>query len=442
MIFLKGLYLTNRFFYIILGLSCLCVLSFFVKILFILATIAFWLVLALFFWDLLLLYSSREGIHILRHYPEKLSNGDPNNFVLEVHNTYPRAVKLRVLEEFPIQFQYRDEALKLLLGPQQIKRLDFVLRPTTRGIYTFGKCNVFVAYWGFFERRYVLDQNLELPCYPSFIQLRKYLLLATTNRLHELGVKRIRKIGSTLDFDHIREYVQGDDYRFINWKATAKTKSLMVNQYQEERSQPIYSFIDTGRAMRMPFRGMTLLDYAINATLVLSNAAILKQDRAGMLSFASQVEHHVAADKRNNQMQLISEQLYSIQTTFEETEFGKLYSFCNKHINKRSLLFIYSNFETLDALNRQLQFLKMMNRSHIVVVVVFRNTELVEVSKLAPLNTFDIYNQIIAEKLLYEKDLIIQELNRQGMQTIYTNPEQLTITTINKYLEIKARGLI
>lgn len=215
-----------------------------------------------------------------------------------------------------------------------------------------------------------------------------------------------------------------------------------MNQYQEEKSQPIYALIDTGRVMRMPFQGLTLLDYAINSALVLTNAAILKQDRAGMLTFSKEVGNYVAAEKRNNQMQRIADKLYAVQTEFEETEFGQLYAYCNKHINKRSLLLLYTNFETIDALSRQMPYLRMLAKSHILVVVVFKNTELVDMSHEAGKKVIDVYNQIIAEKFVYEKHLIVQELHRQGIQTIYTAPENLTIQAINKYLEIKARGLL
>src|SRR5699024_8142591 len=138
-------------------------------------------------------------------------------------------------------------------------------------------------------------------------QLKKYSLLATTNRLTEAGIKRIRRIGNTLEFEMIKEYVPGDDYRFINWKATAKVRKIMVNQYEDEKSQPIYSLIDLGRAMRMPFEGLTLLDYAINASLVLSNIAILKGDRAGLLTFSDTLKEHIPPSKRKQQMELISE---------------------------------------------------------------------------------------------------------------------------------------
>jgi uncharacterized protein (DUF58 family) len=216
----------------------------------------------------------------------------------------------------------------------------------------------------------------------------------------------------------------------------------MVNQYEDERSQPIYSFIDLSRAMRMPFNGLTLLDYAINSTLVLSNVTILKNDKAGVLTFEKNIVSHIPAEKRNHQMNLISELLYKITTSFGEPEFGRLYAYTKRHINQRALIFIYTNFETLDAMKRQLTYLKLLNKSHIVVVVVFKNSELEQLKKSKAKKSIEIYNQIIAEKFMYEKQLIIQELQANGLQTVYTSPENLTVNSINKYLEIKARGLI
>lgn len=423
-------------------MATLFLLSFFVKELLMPVSVLFWLFFGVCLWDLIFLYFGKNRVEIERLYPEKLSNGDENPMEIHLTSYYPISVKARVIEEFPVQLQIRNLDLWTKLKPREIKAMAYQVRPTSRGIYIFHRCHVLVHHLGLFERKFKLEKPVSLPCYPSFIQMRKYQLLATTDRLVELGIKRIRKIGATLEFDHIREYVRGDEYRHLNWKATAKHKKLLVNQYQEEKSQPIYSLIDVGRVMRMPFGGLTLLDYAINATLVLANAAILKQDRAGMLTFSKQVGDHVPAEKRNNQMRLISEQLYNITTQFEETEFGNLYSFSNKHINKRSLLMIYTNFETIDALNRQMSYLRMLAKTHIVVVVMFKNTELVDMARQQGKKVIDTYNQIIAEKFVYEKQLIIQELNRQGIQTIYTAPEHLTINAINKYLEIKARGLL
>jgi len=442
MMLLKRLYISNLFFYILIGLASVYALSFFVEVLRPVATIVLFLFIVVCCWDLLFLYFPRRPIDISRKYPEKLSNGDVNTLKILLFSRYPLRVRGRLLEELPVQLQLRHNEFNITLSPSTVQEVVYDLMPKTRGVYDFGKCNLLIHHLGLFERKFVLDQECAIPCFPSFIQLRKYQLLATTDRLVEMGVKRIRKIGSSMEFDHIREYVKGDEYRHMNWKSSAKYNKLLINQFQEEKSQPIYSLIDIGRVMRMPFNGMTLLDYAINATLVLSNAAILKGDRAGMLTFSKQVDNHLPAEKNNKQMKRISEKLYSVSTKFQESEFGYLYTFARKYINKRSLLFVYTNFETLDALNRQLSYLRLLNKSHIVVVIVFKNTELYDMAHEKGEKIIEIYNQIIAEKFVFEKCVIIQELHKNGIQTIYTAPQDLSMNAINKYLEIKARGLI
>lgn len=439
---LRLLYLTARFFWSLLGLVGLFVLAFIFPFLLLVAKVitgAFFVVILL---DFFLLFLGQGSITIRRKYPEKISNGDQNEFEISVRNTYSRKLHIRILEELPLQFQYRDFTIEGDLRPSQEKRFSYMLRPTERGEYRFGKCNVLVTDLGFLSRRFRLEEDKILACYPSFIQLKKYSLLATTNRLTAVGVKKIRRIGTTLEFELIKEYVPGDDYRFINWKATAKVHKMMVNQYEDEKSQPIYSLIDLGRAMRMPFEELTLLDYAINASLVLSNIAILKGDRAGLLTFSDTLQEHIPPSKRSQQMRLIANALYRVKTDFKEPEFGRLYTYARRKINRRALLFLYTNFETVNALKRQLPYLRLLNKSHIVVVVIFSNTELTTLAGTRGRKLREIYNQVVAEGFVYEKDYIIRELQANGLQTILTEPQNLTINSINKYLELKARGWI
>lgn len=439
---MKNIYLTLRFFWILLGLATLFIVAFFLDIFFIPAIILCYGFILYVILDIVFLFRGKGKVEIKRIYPEKLSNGDENELKISLESHFPFPLRARVLEEFPVQFQHRDFSFMLLLKPGEQEDIHYSLRPTKRGRYIFGNCNVLVQYLGLIERRFRLQEEHILPCYPSFIQLRKYRLLATTNRLTEVGVKKIRRIGHTMEFDQIKEYVPGDDYRLINWKATAKLHKVMINQYQEEKSQPIYSVIDLSRNMRMPFNGMSLLDYAINSSLVLSNISILKHDRAGLLTFSDKISTHIQALRNNQQMLKISEALYHIDTEYKEAEYGQLYTHIRHRISQRSLLFLYTNFETMDSMLRQLRYLHLLNKSHILVVVIFKNTELRQMVDTPADKLRPIYNQIIAEKLLYEKQLITQKLQQRGIHTILTEPENLTIDSINKYLEIKARGLI
>ena len=405
--------------------------------------VLFFIFVLLFLVDFLLLFASKGKIEGHRILTDKLSNGDENLIQLQIGNTYLFPIQIKVIDELPFQFQKRDFGLESNLAKGQAKLYQYHLRPTERGVYSFGSLNVFaISPIGFLAKKYRFDQEREVPVYPSFLQLQKYDLIAFTNRLHEYGLKKIRRIGHTMEFEQIKDYVLGDDIRNINWKATAKRGQLMVNQYQDEKSQPIYSVIDKGRVMKMPFDQLSLLDYAVNATLVISNIALKKHDKAGMFSFSDKIENRVVAERRSSQMNLILETLYNLETNFIESDFSRLYVDVKRNLNQRSLLLLYTNFETLDALHRQLPYLVAMAKQHLLVVIFFENTELNEFATKKAETVHQIFEQTIAEKFIYEKKLIVNELRKHGIQTILTKPEDLTINTINKYLEIKARGLI
>ncbi|MFZ1858378.1 MAG: DUF58 domain-containing protein, partial [Chitinophagaceae bacterium] len=264
-------------------------------------------------------------------------------------------------------------------------------------------------------------------------------LLAVSNRLQEVGVKKIRRIGHSMEFEQIKEYVRGDDYRTINWKATARKDGLMVNNYTDERSQQIYCLINKGRVMKMPFGGMTLLDYAINAALVLSNVALVKQDKAGLITFEKNLDTFLLADKKPTQMNQILETLYRQKTDFLESDFEKLFSVIRNRITNRSLLMLFTNFESLESLQREMPALKKIAHYHLLLIVFFENTELKSVVEKNATSLEDIYIKTIAEKFAYEKRLMVKELHKNGIPSILTTPENLTVNTINKYLELKTR---
>ncbi len=437
----KLIFLRHQFFYALFALAAGYIISFFFKPLTIIIDLIGLVFLGILLIDFIVLFFTNKTIGSQRDYPERLSNGDWNTLALSIQNQFAVPVNTRVIEELPHQLQLRDfEKQKRLQKGEQFT-FEYKIKPTERGEYHFGNLNIFVSFLGFFERKLIQQEPLMLKNYPSFLQMRQYALLATTNQLHQSGLKRIRRIGATTEFENIKNYSTGDEYRSINWKATGKAHKLMVNQYQEEKSQPVYSILDLGRSMRMPFDELTLLDYAINSSLVLSNVTLLKQEKAGIITFNKKVEHHIVAERKNQQMQTILEGLYNVKTDFKETDFGYLYSYVKKKLTQRSLLFIYSNFESLDAIERQINYLQLIKKSHVLVVVLFKNTELNNYIKKQPDDVMDIYRQTIAEKINYEKELIINKLHRVGIHTIYTEPNDLTIQSINKYLELKSRGL-
>lgn len=440
---LKSLYFTSRFFFGLAAIFAALVLSYFVPVIFPFAKWSVLVLSCLALVEVLMLFRWQNGLEATRETPDRLSNGDQNFLQINLENRYPFKSRLQIIDEIPHQFQVRDFELAAVLEPRQSKSLSYTLRPTVRGVYQFGALNVFVSSEiGLIQRRFRFDEGKEVAVYPSFLQMRRYELYAISNRLTEVGIKKIRRIGQATNFEQIRNYVAGDEIRTVNWNATARKNELMVNQYEEEKSQQVFSVIDMGRAMQMPFEGMSLLDYAINASLVISNIAMHKQDKAGLITFAESVKTMLKADRRQVQMQRILELLYSAQTDFKEPDYVQLYASIRHNIRQRSLLLLYTNFESLESMKRRLPMLKRLAAQHVLVVIFFENTEIKSLLESKTKRTEDIYVKTIAEKNAYERREIVRELHNNGIHSILTTPDQLSVNTLNKYLELKARGLI
>jgi len=300
---------------------------------------------------------------------------------------------------------------------------------------------VLINSWiGLVTKRHTKVLNQTASCYPSFIQLRKFDFLSINNRTNKTGLKKIRKIEQSTEFAQIKEYVKGDNYRHINWKASAKGRDLMVNQFQAERSQNIYCVIDSGRAMEMPFNDLSLLDYAINASLVMTSTAIQKDDRAGLLTFSRTPEKFLKASDKKQHVKLIIDHLHNLNTDFLESDFGRLYKFINSNITTRSLLLLYTNFETYNAFERQIKHIRALAKRHVLVLIFFENIEVSALAEQTPNSVTDHYKQTLAQQLMYQKKQMVLELNKYGIHALLTKPEHLTINSVNKYLEIKSRG--
>lgn len=440
---MKKLYLNNVTFYFLATIIVVFVCAFFFPFLYKIAWLLLFALLIFLVLDILILFNQNTGIVGNRTVPEKLSNGDDNPIFITLKNNYSFLVTAKIIDEVPYQFQIRNFEIIKILKQNETLHFSYTLRPTERGEYFFGNLNVFIkSPIQLISKRFTFNKNVKVPTYPAFLQLRKYDLMAFSNNLFQYGLKKIRRIGHTMEFEQIKEYISGDDVRTINWKATAKKNSVMINQFQDEKSQSVYMIIDKGRVMKMPFNGLSLLDYAINATLVLSNVILKKHDKAGMFTFSKKVENRIFAERKTSQMAKFLENLYRISTDYFESDYGKLYIEIKKNITQRSLLILFTNFETIDSLNRQMPYLKAIAKNHLLVVVFFNNTELNQVIEKKANTIQEVYDKVIAEKFAFEKKLIVNELKKYGIYSVLTQPENLTIDSINKYLEIKARGIL
>lgn len=437
------LFLGSRLFIAFGICSALFVFSFFFPILGDIPYFFFFVLLGLIVLDLFLLYRTERAVFLRRDVPERLSNGDENEIKIYLENFYSFPVTIGIIDEIPFQFQKRDLWFKASLSAREQKILTYFLKPTKRGEYDFGFTRLYVqSPLAFLRRRFNVMGDKTVPVYPSFLKLRQYELLAVSNRLTDIGIKKMRRIGHSMEFDQVKNYVAGDDYRTVNWKATARKGDLMVNSYTDEKSQHIYCIIDKSRAMKMPFEGLSLLDYAINASLILSSVALVKQDKAGLITIAEKTGSLVPSDRRPTQLNKIMEVLYKEKTRYLETDTEALYISIRAALKQRSLVVFFTNFESMSALERQLPFLKRIAKYHLLLVVFFENTTLKSLSEEPAKDVEGIYVKTIAEKFAFEKKLMVKELTKHGILSLLTPPQNLTVNVVNRYLAIKARQQI
>jgi uncharacterized protein (DUF58 family) len=437
------MYLSNRFFWLFGISAILFAMAYPFNWLFPLAQTAFVGFLGLAFTDWLLLFLHKPKVICKRELNTVFSLSDPNPVKIFVENQGSIYLNLSVADEHPVQFQMRDFEVKISLPAGQTYLAENKLVPLTRGVYCFGNINVFASTrLGLVERKLVFEQPKDVNVYPSIIQMKRYELRAMRQIAHDTGIKKMRRIGHSYEFEQIKNYVKGDDFRSINWKSSSRRGSLMVNQYEDERSQQVYCIVDKSRAMRMPFEGLSLMDYAINTTLAISNIILKKQDKAGLLTFSDVMGATLKAERDTSQLNRILESLYREKERPGESNYELLYEAVRRLISARSLLILFSNFESSYALERALPTLRRLSRAHLMVVVFFENTEIRKLAAEEVRTTADVYRQTVARQFLQDKREMVTKLRQYGIQAVLTKPQDLTLNTINKYLELKSRGLI
>lgn len=441
---LRNTFLSNRFFIILAAFTAGMMLSFGIPVLLPIVCIGLGVLAFATLAEFIILNTPAIALSASRKSTKLLSLGSSNKMHLTLFNHSPIPLYIKLIDEQPEQFQNRDFLIRLMIKSKEKQNLFYLVYPTSRGLYHFGNIILLARTpIGLVERRIVIKAQEKIAVYPSIINMKNMEMKVMANISNEYGIKKLRRLGHSYEFEQIKQYVQGDDYRNINWKVTARRGGqLMVNQYEDEKSQQIYAVIDKSRSMKLPFGGLSLLDHAINSALVIADIALLKQDKAGLLTFSNRTETFLKAERGATQLKKILEILYKEKEYFLESNYEALYQTVRAQIKSRSLLFVYSNFESRYSLERVLPALRKMNQLHLIVVVFFINTEVESYVKNEAESMEEVYQQTLCRKYLSDKLMLVEILKTYGIQTILTKPEDLSINSINKYLELKSKGLI
>ncbi|WP_341228565.1 DUF58 domain-containing protein [uncultured Arcticibacterium sp.] len=442
--FFQTYYLSKRSFWILLVsvfINALGLVWLFANLL------AFILLLALcvgILFDSIVLYSKKGLLECERILPTRLSNGDTHTVILRYRNLSSQKLLLEAYEDLPVQLQKLDWQKDLVIEAGSSLEFTYHISPKQRGNYQWGNHYLIarLSTFGLVSRKLTFDVEQSISSYPSFLQLKKLPLFAMVNHYNEANGTYIRKIGQSLEFEQIKNYVAGDDVRHINWKASAKQGSLMLNQYQEEKSQDIYCVLDLGRNMKSSFNEQQLLDYAINGGIGLSKAILDIKDRAGIITFSSEGCSILVAKREPQHLKTINESLFNISAASGETDFEKLYKFVRYRVLQRSLLIIFTNFDTVQSMQRNMSYLKGLSSRHLVLVISFENTAIRTFVEEEAKDLKGVYSKITAKNFLIQNRIIAKELNKHGIQSLIAKPNDLSIQVINKYLNIKKKQMI
>jgi uncharacterized protein (DUF58 family) len=396
---------------------------------------------------------SLNQFHIVRIHDEKLSLGAQNRIVLRVRSRARQAVEIVLRDEPPLLFAGALEAFcRATLQPGETIDLDYVVRPVKRGNFRFGQINV--RWHGplhFFIRQGVIPAAVSVKVYPDLHEIRKYDLLARRDELARMGVQNVRLRGEGTTFESLRDYLPDDPYSSINWKATARRGKPITMEYEPERSQRVLIALDVGRTMRSSVRvnetdglswNMAKVDFVLNSVLLFSYVATLKGDQVGLLIFADQVQAYIAPERGRAHFQKLLNVMYALESQPVEADYGRALAYLHTQNKKRSLTVLFTDVSGARAAEALIAHIPRLMPRHLPLVVTIRDPVLDEVASRRPDHSDAVYQRAVAEQLIDERRLLLENLQRRGVLTLDVAAEHLTMSVVNRYLSAKARSMI
>ncbi|GAB4118424.1 MAG: DUF58 domain-containing protein [Roseiflexaceae bacterium] len=390
-----------------------------------------------------LLTTKPNDLEVERICDTRLSLGAENLVTLLIANRGQRSLDLLVRDEFPYQFPSDQAQLRGQVAGFGLLELRYHVRPLQRGDYTFGALNLrYPSFLKTFVRQARYPITAPIKVYPNVLDIRKYDLLARKGLLLELGLRAARIYGQGSEFERLREYNPDDEFRRINWKATARRGRPIAAEYETERSQYVISVIDSGRLMRPPIGDLAKLDYVINSSLLLSYVAVLKGDHVGMLTFADDVRTYLGPRRGKGQFYRMLEALYNVQFEQVEADYSRALSYLAARNKRRSLVVVFTDLVTLDAAKPLIAHMGRLARHHLPLCVTISDPNITDLAQQPPNHAPAVYQRAVAEMLLDERRVVLDTLQNSGVLTLDVPADQLSVSLINKYLELKGRGML
>lgn len=400
-------------------------------------------VLGLFWLDWKTAESIQKRFDIRREHDQKLSLGADNPIKINIRNRSRRRVHVWLRDEPPDAFTISQRLQSGEIAPRKTWQASYYVHPLRRGDYQFGDLNLrWLGPMGLIRRQGKLPLGEPVKVYPNLLDVRRYDLLLRRNRLQEIGLRNTRQFGEGTEFERLREYLPDDEYRRIDWKATARRNRPVTVEYQTERSQNVIALLDVGRMMQSPVAQIAKLDYVVNAVLLLGYVATGKGDKVGMMSFADSVQHYLSPRQGRGQFYRMLELLYGVEAQPVESDYSRALNYLAAKQRKRSLIVIFTDLTSGVSMEGLVKHVSLLARRSLPLVVTISDPDVVQAAQLQPTDSQTTYMRTAASQLLDQRQITLDKLRQQGVLTLDVPANQLSIAVINRYLELKAKTML
>ena len=377
---------------------------------------------------------------LMRDHDSKLSLGAENPIRLSLRNRSWRGFRFTVRDEPPEQFKIETRTMEGRVAPRGTWESVYHVRPLRRGDYQFGDLTLrWLGPLGLVIRQAKVDAKEPVKVYPNLLDVRRYDLLLKRNRLQEMGLRTTRQFGEGTEFERLREYLPDDEYRRINWKATARRNFPVTTEYQTERSQQVIAVLDVGRMMQSPVAEIAKLDYVVNAVLLLTYVATGKGDRVGMMSFADDVMHYLGPRQGRGQFYRMLELLYGVEPQPVEPDYRKALAYLAVKQRRRALVVVFTDLTGGASLSSLVAQMSMLAKSSLPLLVTISDPDVVGAAHMTPNDSLGVYQRAAANQLLDDRRVVLDSLRQRGVLTLDVPANQLSMSVINRYLELKGR---
>ncbi|WP_352419002.1 DUF58 domain-containing protein [Proteiniborus sp.] len=384
---------------------------------------------------------SPDILEIERLDGEKLSLFENEKIRISIYNKSDKKMYVEIKDEVPdFHFDIEKESIGQYIAPHEKEIFEFRVIPKKRGAFTFGKLHIrYDGYLKLCRKQFKSNIEKEYKVYPNLKDLRRHKLAAYNSLVHKDGSKRLKILGKGTEFESLREYVTGDEYRKINWNATARENKPIVNQYEPEKNQHVYVMIDTGRPMSYSIRGQSKLDIAINTGLLLCDIVNQNGDQSGLMAFNTEIEAFIPPGKGSGHRNRLMEALYHIEHSKATSNHEEAFFFFKGKERRRSLICLFTDFDTIEEAEDMIRVLPAISKNNIVIMVLINDEKLENIASMSVKKEEDAYIKSVAIEMLKDRKKLISILNTKGIMCIECKPEKITSDVINKYIYVKNR---